>query len=143
GDKGRGSKANKSASDSSPPLGKGNGSAKGKKDRKEVQQLLNLGRTKGFLTYDEVNEALPPEMVTSDQIDDLMVQIGDASIDVVDSPSQYKGAAKKAAAESREREAKASRTPRRGSTMPPGEDEPMARSSSMPPADADYQAKPN
>ena len=29
------------------------------RDRKEVQQLIDLGKAKGFLTYEEVNDALP------------------------------------------------------------------------------------
>src|SRR5688500_13091343 len=66
-----------------PSFGNGsNGKARGR-ERKEVQQLIEKGRTKGFLTYDEVNDALPPEMVTSDQIDDLMMLVGDGDIEVV------------------------------------------------------------
>src|SRR5919204_5920337 len=41
-------------------------------ERKEVKDLLALGRDKGFLTYDEVNDALPSDIVSSDQIDDVM-----------------------------------------------------------------------
>ncbi|RLB51331.1 MAG: hypothetical protein DRJ42_17075, partial [Deltaproteobacteria bacterium] len=33
--------------------------------------LLEKRRAKGFLSYDEVNKALPPEMVSSDQINHL------------------------------------------------------------------------
>ena len=35
------------------------------RERKEVQLLLERGRMQGHLTYDELNEALPPDMVTS------------------------------------------------------------------------------
>ena len=56
--------------------------------RKEVQRLLELGAKRGFLTYDEVNDALTPEMVTSEQIDDLMVLFGQHSIEVVVAASQ-------------------------------------------------------
>jgi RNA polymerase primary sigma factor len=54
------------------------------RERKEVQLLLERGRMQGHLTYDELNEALPPDMVTSDQIDDLMVWLKSEDIDVVD-----------------------------------------------------------
>ncbi|MGB5704739.1 MAG: sigma-70 family RNA polymerase sigma factor, partial [Polyangiales bacterium] len=54
------------------------------RERKEVQVLLERGRVQGHLTYDELNEALPPDMVTSDQIDDLMVWLKSEDIDVVD-----------------------------------------------------------
>jgi RNA polymerase primary sigma factor len=56
--------------------------------RREIQKLIDLGRDKGFLTYDEVNDALPPEMVTSDQIDDLMELLEGESIEVVVAPHQ-------------------------------------------------------
>ena len=62
------------------------------RERKEVQQLLERGRMQGYLTYDEVNNALPPEMVNSDQIDDLMLWLKREDIDVVDSPSDARQA---------------------------------------------------
>ena len=70
------------------------------KERREVQALLERGRVKGYLTYDEVNDALPRDLVTSDQIDDLIGWLGDEEIQVVDSanqvrrqPQEVKGAA--------------------------------------------------
>ncbi|MGA9522862.1 MAG: RNA polymerase sigma factor RpoD [Myxococcaceae bacterium] len=53
-------------------------------ERKEVKDLLEAGRQKGFLTYDEVNDALPADMVSSDQIDDVMSMFGDNDIEIVD-----------------------------------------------------------
>jgi len=50
----------------------------------EVQQLMQLGKEKGFLTYDEVNDILPPDMISSDQLDDVMSMFGDMDIEVVD-----------------------------------------------------------
>ncbi|HEX5773395.1 MAG TPA: RNA polymerase sigma factor region1.1 domain-containing protein, partial [Geomobilimonas sp.] len=41
-----------------------------KKNMDEVKQLIDLGKEKGFLTYDEVNDLLPPDIVSSEQIDD-------------------------------------------------------------------------
>ena len=73
-----------------------------KRDRKEVQQLIDLGKSKGFLTYEEVNDALPPDFVASDQIDDLMVMLGEEDIEVVDSQSGVKAAAKQVVEEPRE-----------------------------------------
>jgi RNA polymerase primary sigma factor len=57
-------------------------------ERKEIEQLLALGREQGFLTYDEVNNALPPEMVTSEQIDHLTMLLDNDKIEVVVAPSQ-------------------------------------------------------
>ncbi|MBI3183324.1 MAG: RNA polymerase sigma factor RpoD [Myxococcales bacterium] len=53
-------------------------------ERKEVKDLLEAGRQKGFLTYDEVNDALPADIVSSDQIDDVMSMFGDNDIEIVD-----------------------------------------------------------
>jgi RNA polymerase primary sigma factor len=54
------------------------------KDRKEIQQLLLKGKDKGFVTYKEMNDSLPDDMVSGDRLDDLVTFLGDADIDVVD-----------------------------------------------------------
>jgi RNA polymerase primary sigma factor len=59
-------------------------------ERKEVKDLLAMGRDKGFLTYDEVNDALPADIVSSDQIDDVMSMFGDNDIAIVDEASKVK-----------------------------------------------------
>jgi len=58
------------------------------RDRREVRGLLERGRLKGFLTYDEVNASLPPEAVSADEIDTLMVVLSEEDIDVVDAENQ-------------------------------------------------------
>ncbi len=50
----------------------------------EVQQLMQLGKEKGFLTYEEVNDILPPDMISSEHLDDVMGMFGDMDIEVVD-----------------------------------------------------------
>jgi RNA polymerase primary sigma factor len=50
----------------------------------EVQQLIDLGKEKGYLTYDEVNDILPADMVSSEQLDDVMSMFGDMDIEVVE-----------------------------------------------------------
>ncbi|MFO7982207.1 MAG: RNA polymerase sigma factor RpoD [Desulfuromonadales bacterium] len=58
----------------------------GKKTKiEEVQQLIDLGKEKGYLTYDEVNDALPADMVSSEHLDDVMTMFGEMDIEVVDS----------------------------------------------------------
>jgi len=59
-------------------------------ERKEVKDLLALGRDKGFLTYDEVNDALPSDIVSSGQIDDVMSMFGDNDIAIVEVASKVK-----------------------------------------------------
>ncbi|WP_365889190.1 RNA polymerase sigma factor RpoD [Desulfuromonas sp.] len=56
-----------------------------KNSMEEVQQLIDLGKEKGYLTYDEVNDILPADMVSSDQLDDVMSMFGEMDIEVVDS----------------------------------------------------------
>ena len=56
----------------------------------EVRKLIDMGKEKGFLTYEEVNNALPPGVLSSDQIDDMMMLFGELGIQIVDKPSQYK-----------------------------------------------------
>jgi RNA polymerase primary sigma factor len=61
-----------------------------KKNIEEVKQLIDLGKEKGFLTYDEVNDLLPPDIVSSEQIDDVMSMFGEMDIEVVDSAQKVK-----------------------------------------------------
>ena len=61
-----------------------------KKSMDEVKHLIDLGKEKGFLTYDEVNDLLPPDIVSSDQIDDVMSMFGELDIEVVDSAQKVK-----------------------------------------------------
>ena len=51
-----------------------------------VNQLLIMGKEKGYLTYAELNEFLPPGVVSPDQIDEIIVKIGEMNIELVDAP---------------------------------------------------------
>jgi RNA polymerase primary sigma factor len=64
------------------------------RERKEVQQLIEMGKSKGFLTYEEVNDALPADVV-ADQMDDVMGVLGDEDIEIVDAATQVKIAPKR------------------------------------------------
>ena len=50
----------------------------------EVKKLISLGEEKGFLTYDDVNEMLPSEIVSSDQIEEIFMLFGEKNIDIID-----------------------------------------------------------
>jgi RNA polymerase primary sigma factor len=69
----------------------------GKARDKEVQQLIDLGKSKGFLTYEELNDALPQDVVAPDQIDDVISALGDEDIQIVDAATQVKIAPKRIA----------------------------------------------
>jgi len=55
----------------------------------EVRQLISIGKEKGYLLYDEVNELLPTEITSSDDLDDLFNSLGSAGIKVIDSDQKY------------------------------------------------------
>ena len=55
----------------------------------EVRQLITIGKEKGYLLYDEVNELLPSEITSSDELDDLFNTFGSAGIEVIDSDQKY------------------------------------------------------
>ncbi len=59
-------------------------------EMEKVKELIHMGKKKGFLTYDEVNNLLPPDIVSSDQIDDLMMMFGEMDIEVVDAAHKVK-----------------------------------------------------
>ena len=96
------------------------------RERKEVQLLLERGRMQGQLTYDELNEALPADMVTSDQIDDLMVWLRSEDIEVVD------GAPEGQSRTSEVPVAAPRNNSRRPSTIPPPSDDGYAQKSNDP-----------
>ncbi|HEY6561579.1 MAG TPA: RNA polymerase sigma factor RpoD [Polyangiaceae bacterium] len=73
------------------PLTKANGKAK--------EQLITLGKSKGFLTYDDVHEALPGEDVGAEQMDDVLSALDDEDIEVVDDASNIKIAPRRLAGE--------------------------------------------
>ena len=56
----------------------------------EVRQLIEIGKEKGYLLYDEVNELLPADITTSDALDELFTAFGNAGIEVVDSEQKYR-----------------------------------------------------
>jgi RNA polymerase primary sigma factor len=51
----------------------------------QVKQLIDLGKEKGFLTYDEVNDLLPAEVINGDQIDSIVMMFGEEDIELIDS----------------------------------------------------------
>jgi len=56
----------------------------------QVKHLIDLGKEKGFLTYDQVNDALPSKTVSPNHIDELMLMFGEMDIEIVDSTQNVK-----------------------------------------------------
>jgi RNA polymerase primary sigma factor len=61
-----------------------------KESERKKRELITIGRAKGFLTYDEVNDHMPESIVSSDQIDDWLSTLGGEGIEIVDSASQVR-----------------------------------------------------
>ena len=56
------------------------------KFEEDVHGLIETGKEKGYLTYGEVNDALPDEIGSPDDLDDLITTIGTQGIDLLDTP---------------------------------------------------------
>src|SRR5438105_6551012 len=55
----------------------------------DVQKLIDIGKEKGYLLYDEVSDLLPPEISSSaEDLDDLFSAFGTAGIEVIDTDDQ-------------------------------------------------------
>jgi RNA polymerase primary sigma factor len=74
--------------EATPPANKR--SAASKETEKKKRELISIGKAKGFLTYDEINDHMPENIVSSDQIDDWLSTLGGEGIEVVDSATQVK-----------------------------------------------------
>ncbi len=65
-----------------------------KESERKKRELITMGKAKGFLTYDEVNEHMPESIVSSDQMDDWLSAFSGEGIEIVDSSSKLKVAEK-------------------------------------------------
>ena len=58
-----------------------------------VKKMITKGKERGYVTYDELNAALPPEDVSSEQIEDTMAMLSEMGINVVENEEQEEAAA--------------------------------------------------
>jgi RNA polymerase primary sigma factor len=58
----------------------------------EVRQLITMGKEKGYLLVEEVNDMLPSEISSSDELDDIFSMFGSMGIEVVDSEQKFREA---------------------------------------------------
>jgi len=63
---------------------KGHPASPKRKISKELSELIALGKEKGHLTFEEVNNILPVNIVSSEEIDDILSILGDENIKLVD-----------------------------------------------------------
>ena len=67
-----------------------------------VRELINLGKEKGYLLYDEVNDVLPDNINSSKDLDSIFYLFGDAGIEVIDSEQQLEAVKRKIRSKSAE-----------------------------------------
>jgi RNA polymerase primary sigma factor len=60
----------------------------------EVKQLVDMGKEKGYLLYDEVNDLLPSDVTSSDEMDDMFSMFRAQGIEVIDGEPKAAGAEK-------------------------------------------------
>jgi len=54
------------------------------RERDIFEEIIDIGKRRGVLTYDEINEALPSEFFSPDELEDLMDILQDMGVKVVD-----------------------------------------------------------
>jgi RNA polymerase primary sigma factor len=74
---------------------------------KAIKQLLTQGKQRGYITYEELNELLPEDKLSSEQIEDIMSMISDMGINVIEDEEAEQEEKKKRAPLDEESEAEA------------------------------------
>src|SRR3954469_4479910 len=69
-----------------------------------IKKMVARGRERGYLTYDELNAALPPDQVSSEQIEDTMTMLSELGINLIESEESEEPAEAEAEAEEGEAE---------------------------------------
>ena len=54
-----------------------------------VKELITLGKEKGYLLYDEVNDFLPDDIHSSEDLDNIFYLFGDAGIEIIDTEEDF------------------------------------------------------
>ncbi len=88
--KGTAKTAPASHSGSTAPKATVTATAASRENEKKKQQLISMGKAKGFLTYDEVEKQMPEEIVSADQIEDWLSSLNNEGIELVDAAANVK-----------------------------------------------------
>jgi RNA polymerase primary sigma factor len=56
----------------------------------DIKKLIDAGKEKGYLTYGEVNDLIPQDVQSPDDLDDLISTLGTQGIDILESPKERK-----------------------------------------------------
>src|SRR5262244_2804683 len=58
-----------------------------------IKRLMARGKERGYVTYDELNAALPPDQVSSEQIEDTMTTLSELGVNVIENEESEEPAA--------------------------------------------------
>src|SRR5437588_6531584 len=61
-----------------------------------IKKMVARGKERGYVTYDELNSALPPDQVSSEQIEDTMTMLSELGVNVIESEEGEEPAAAEA-----------------------------------------------
>src|SRR5712691_11641591 len=61
-----------------------------------IKKMVVRGKERGYLTYDELNAALPPDQVSSEQIEDTMTMLSELGVNVIENEESEEPAAAEA-----------------------------------------------
>ena len=50
-----------------------------------VKKMISQAKSRGYITYDELNNFMPPDQVSSEQIEDVMAMLSEMGINVIES----------------------------------------------------------
>src|SRR5258708_9606204 len=64
-----------------------------------IKKMVARGKERGYVTYDELNAALPPDQGSSEQIEDTMTMLSELGVNVIESEEGEEPAAAAAGAE--------------------------------------------
>ncbi len=53
-----------------------------------ISRLIEIGKEKGYITMDEVNEALAGEVMSEEQVDEVVARFGEHDIDIIEQPAE-------------------------------------------------------
>jgi len=82
----------------------------GKEDRNQrIKQLIQLSNDKGFLTYEDINEILPDDVVSGEDIDSILILLRSMDIEIIDYEARERIRVEKQEEEKAEKHAKAAR----------------------------------
>ena len=59
----------------------------------DIKKLIDAGKEKGYLTYNEVNDLIPHDVHSPEDLDDLLTTIGTQGIDVLEGPAKLPSSA--------------------------------------------------